>query len=232
MKAEIAQFSANFTTLSGTLIIASPRLGCSTLNNGQRLSESILLIERGDCTFLEKAQEAQKAGAAGCIIFNNIPNQDPWSMGGDGVLSIPVVMISYEDGMTLLNSNGSSIQLATLSVKSFELPLRDWVFSTVHSWEESPEGVWQLSVEDLFSDGSSSSVGFIESWAMHLYCVDCKAIGDDGMEFHTGPSESNTAFAILFSFALCAVLVVALLGAVTVTLFEKRKAPITIDSDL
>src|SRR5262249_27871415 len=45
--------------------------GCSALVNGAAVSGKIALIERGNCPFLLKAQNAQAAGAVRCIIVDN-----------------------------------------------------------------------------------------------------------------------------------------------------------------
>lgn len=51
------------------LIFAEPRKAClSTLTNAYELADNIAFIERGDCSFLTKAINAEKAGAIGAII--------------------------------------------------------------------------------------------------------------------------------------------------------------------
>lgn len=61
----------------------------------------IALIERGACSFAEKAQNAIDAGATGVVIHNNIPGLFFGTLGAplDGVT--PVVGISQEDGMAI-----------------------------------------------------------------------------------------------------------------------------------
>jgi mannosidase alpha-like ER degradation enhancer 3 len=60
----------------------------------------IAILERGDCTFVEKARKVQKAGAIAAIIFDNVPdtsitNQQMFAMSGDGTddVTIPVVFL-------------------------------------------------------------------------------------------------------------------------------------------
>lgn len=50
------------------LVFAEPREACATLVNANELADNIALIERGECTFLTKAINAEKAGAIGAII--------------------------------------------------------------------------------------------------------------------------------------------------------------------
>jgi hypothetical protein len=59
---------------------------------------SIALIDRGNCTFVQKVSNAQSAGATAVIMVNNVPG-DPITMGGsDPSITIPSVMVSLEDG--------------------------------------------------------------------------------------------------------------------------------------
>jgi hypothetical protein len=72
---------------------------CSDLIND--VIGKVVLIDRGGCTFISKAQRAQTAGAAAVIIVNNLPGGGVSGMTGTPALSIPVVMVSYEDGEML-----------------------------------------------------------------------------------------------------------------------------------
>lgn len=70
-----SDFSNSFSTLEGQvykLVVASPISGCSPLTNAGALAGGIALMERGNCTFVEKAEAAQAAGAAGALIFDNL----------------------------------------------------------------------------------------------------------------------------------------------------------------
>lgn len=56
--------------------------GCEPLVNGGAVSGNIALVDRGTCTFVEKALNAQAAGAIGVLVANNVsPGLPP--MGGD-----------------------------------------------------------------------------------------------------------------------------------------------------
>ena len=72
--------------------------GCEVIVNGTQLAGKVVMIDRGSCTFVEKVQAAQDAGAIAVIIVNNIPG-DPTQMGGaSGTITIPSIMISQADG--------------------------------------------------------------------------------------------------------------------------------------
>jgi len=82
---------------------------------------SIALIQRGGCSFALKAHNAQAAGAAGVIIFNqgNSPDREPLFVGSAlaptgsvvTVLTIPVVGASFADGSALAVA-GSTARIA------------------------------------------------------------------------------------------------------------------------
>ncbi len=115
-----AAFGAEITTtgVTGELVIVEANqnsasscnpCGCGTgagvgLPPNNNVQGKIVLIDRGDCTFIEKVMGAQMGGAIGVIVANNIPGADPIAMGGDetgNAILIPAAMISFEDGLEL-----------------------------------------------------------------------------------------------------------------------------------
>ena len=66
----------------------------------------IAVVERGDCTFEEKALNAQSLGAVGLVVFNSQDTSNLILMGGDENeatgLTIPAVFISGEAGEMLI----------------------------------------------------------------------------------------------------------------------------------
>jgi extracellular elastinolytic metalloproteinase len=84
--------------------------GCTTgqqsiaLPPGNTVTDRIVLIDRGNCSFVEKVLGAQLGGAAGVIVINNIDGS-PQAMGGTdapaNAIIIPAVMISKTDGEIL-----------------------------------------------------------------------------------------------------------------------------------
>lgn len=76
--------------------------GCGDATND--LTGKIALIDRGGCEFGLKALNAENAGAIGAIIFNNQPGAGTIPLGGGAVggqVTIPTVMLSYEDGQAI-----------------------------------------------------------------------------------------------------------------------------------
>lgn len=84
--------------------------------NGLDLTGKIALVQRGTITFSEKFLNAQKANAAGVIIFDkdikNGGSNDPLTgMSIDQSITIPVVGIGNSDGYTLKNLISKNVKV-------------------------------------------------------------------------------------------------------------------------
>jgi hypothetical protein len=78
---------------------ANPSQGCGPLIGFP--AGAIALVDRGTCTFVLKASNAQAAGAVAMIVVNSAPGP-PITMGGsDPSITIPSVMVSLADGTTI-----------------------------------------------------------------------------------------------------------------------------------
>ena len=76
--------------------------GCEALINGAAVSGKLALIDRGNCTFVQKVTNAQNAGAIGVIIVDNVAGCPPAGLGGvDPSITIPSVRITLADGNTI-----------------------------------------------------------------------------------------------------------------------------------
>jgi len=92
------------TVGTATLAItaSATNLGCDPLP-ANSMAGKYALISRGTCTFHAKALNAQNAGAAGVILYNNVPGPVAANVAGSPAITIPVVGISLSDGTTLVN---------------------------------------------------------------------------------------------------------------------------------
>jgi len=82
--------------------------GCEAADFAGFPAGTIALVQRGACTFAQKALNAEAAGAAGVIIFNQGEVDTDakqglivGTLGGSNVVGIPVVGASYEQGVAL-----------------------------------------------------------------------------------------------------------------------------------
>lgn len=81
---------------------ANPTLGCGPLVGFP--AGSIALVDRGECPFVQKTQNAQAAGATAVVIVNDRPG-NPTSPGGSASgITIPTVMVSQDDGTLIKTS--------------------------------------------------------------------------------------------------------------------------------
>ncbi|MBP2019631.1 subtilisin family serine protease [Symbiobacterium terraclitae] len=115
---------------AGTLPIASADVGvgddlaCVPLPAGS-LEGAAALVQRGGCTFYEKALHAQNAGAAAVILYNNVAGRVNPTVAGEEPITIPVVAITNEDGLMirdLLESGDELLLEWTDETGSFESP--------------------------------------------------------------------------------------------------------------
>src|ERR671918_226690 len=90
--------------ISGDIVLVNdgsgnPTDGCQPLIGFP--AGAIALVDRGGCTFVQKVNNAQDAGAVAVIVVNSAPG-DPITMGGaDPDITIPSVMISLANGNTI-----------------------------------------------------------------------------------------------------------------------------------
>jgi subtilisin family serine protease len=91
----------NNRTLVDAADHADGRLACSPFSSGA-LSNAVVVIERGECTFETKVNHAADAGAIAVLVINNEPGL-PITMGGLEDTSIPSAMMSDEAGQAVLD---------------------------------------------------------------------------------------------------------------------------------
>ena len=94
------------------------------------LKGKIALVRRGENTFEDKALQAKLAGAAACIIYNNVEGDILMSMGKSD--HIPTISISKEDGEVLSKTPRGKI---TLTFQNQAGPF----MSDFSSWGPTPD---------------------------------------------------------------------------------------------
>lgn len=103
-----ANFGPRLTavTVQGEVALAKDAAGETTACNPplMSLAGKVALIDRGgmNCLLTDKAKRAQQAGAIAVIIANNVADPIPPAFGlPDPAVTIPAVLVSQADGMTL-----------------------------------------------------------------------------------------------------------------------------------
>jgi minor extracellular serine protease Vpr len=74
-------------------------LACTRTSAPDQVKGKVVLIDRGACTFSLKVANAAAAEAIGVIVANNVPEDGPIAMAGEG--DLPAVGISYESGRAI-----------------------------------------------------------------------------------------------------------------------------------
>lgn len=112
---------------------------CSALPAGS-LTGQIALIRRGTCSFHDKVRNAQTAGAAGVVLYNNQAGSFTPNVAGAAAINIPVVAVTAVDG------NGLDTLLAAGSVSL------TWTRETVSQANTDPNLISSFSSYGLAPD--------------------------------------------------------------------------------
>ncbi|PIK47189.1 putative ER degradation-enhancing alpha-mannosidase-like protein 3 isoform X2 [Apostichopus japonicus] len=111
-----AQFGADLDgskkqAILGSLVQANPFHGCTELVNKDQVQGRIVMAQRGNCMFIEKARILEKLGALGVIITDNNESSSSdtsatFAMSGDGTddVNIGVVFLFYKEGKILVDA--------------------------------------------------------------------------------------------------------------------------------
>ncbi|MEE9406835.1 MAG: PA domain-containing protein [Polaribacter sp.] len=114
-------FGGNLNTpMTGNLVLgddgtAPNEDGCTALTNSVQMNGNIAVIRRGGCPFVDKANNAQTAGAVAVIIVNNVAGNAAGQAGTDAGITIPSLMVSKTDGDAIIAALASGAVNATLS---------------------------------------------------------------------------------------------------------------------
>jgi subtilisin family serine protease len=89
--------STGSAPMARTGTVASTADACDPLPAGS-LTGKIALIRRGGCAFYVKAFNAQSAGAAGVVLYNNVVGRITPTVAGAPPITVPVVAVSDTEG--------------------------------------------------------------------------------------------------------------------------------------
>ncbi|MEO8507938.1 MAG: M36 family metallopeptidase, partial [Betaproteobacteria bacterium] len=109
-QAGTADFGPQAFDLTGDLVVALDAVnpdgptstdGCTAFTNAPAVAGRIAVVDRGVCTFVVKAKNAQNAGAAGVLVLNNVAPGAPGMAGTDATVTIPAISVSLADGTAI-----------------------------------------------------------------------------------------------------------------------------------
>jgi minor extracellular serine protease Vpr len=98
--------SPNPAPITDVATIDNTGLGCNALGSGA-LAGRVALMIRGECSFLQKLTNAQRAGAVGVIVYQQNSNAVFVATSLEGT-TIPLAMIGNRDGLALKQHVGAN----------------------------------------------------------------------------------------------------------------------------
>ncbi|QTD39141.1 T9SS type A sorting domain-containing protein [Polaribacter batillariae] len=106
-------------SVSGNLVLVNDGIlpnddACTAIINAPEVNGNIAFLRRGSCTFVEKANAAQSAGAKAVVIINNETGNAVGMAGTDAGITIPVLMVSKRDGEKIVDNLAAGVTI-TLS---------------------------------------------------------------------------------------------------------------------
>lgn len=106
------------SSITGPVIYATPddRDACQPLDSLNSMDTKIVMVDRGECTFVQKVKHAQDAGANAVIVVDNVEETNMPFMADDGSgvsVSIPSILVHKSDGQKIKDSlaNGDTPML-------------------------------------------------------------------------------------------------------------------------
>lgn len=146
-----------------------PQKGCTTLINASEINGKFALVERGYCSFMQKALMAQNAGAIGMILYDT-STKTPFNMTVDNTIKTPIVitsvMISKADGAALIAKLAEDVNVkiydsSLVGVKRYDADFDNGVMA-----HEFGHGIsTRLTCGPANSDGLKNQEQMGEGWS-------------------------------------------------------------------
>jgi Zn-dependent M28 family amino/carboxypeptidase len=103
--------------VTATVSVLPTVTGCNTVDFAGFTAGHIALISRGACTFAAKATNAQAAGAAGVVIYNNIAGPLNGTLGEGFTLNLVVTAVLQTVGQQLAATPGLVLALKASTIR-------------------------------------------------------------------------------------------------------------------
>ncbi|MFT5162054.1 MAG: minor extracellular serine protease Vpr, partial [Alteromonadaceae bacterium] len=150
------------TTLSeditGTVVVsltADPENfeGCNAFP-ADSFTGNIALISRGACSFFDKINNAEAAGATAVIIYNNRAGA-PIVQGGVDGINIPSIMISQTDGLAILEMLSDEVNQVTIGHATERVMVAESIDAMSGFSSRGPNGDQNSLKPDITAPGSN-----------------------------------------------------------------------------
>jgi hypothetical protein len=134
---------------------------CQQPNN---VSGKVAVIDRGVCAFTDKVQNAQEAGAVAALVINNSPGHSAPNAATNAMqITIPTLMLSFEDGQRLKSQMLEGTVRTTTFSRGPEVRRDGSIDNTVVAHE------WGHFIHMRLVDGQSQQFGAMsEGWGDFL----------------------------------------------------------------
>jgi secreted trypsin-like serine protease len=141
----------------------------------------VCLIERGDFNFSVKALNCEAGGGVAAIIYNNEDGEISGTLGADFNGTIPVVSVTRNDGLLLLEMEG---KLAEVSVSTTSQLQQDascgatflgdkWVLTAAHCVDSASASLFKMNVGEYdLSDGAANATAIKNIYIHPQYDAD------------------------------------------------------------
>lgn len=179
----------NSVPITGDLAIAydasgNPQFGCSTIKNASEVKGKIAVVDRGGCTFVQKALNAQKAGAIGVIIVNFDVGIVGMTGENASAVTIPCVSVNSITGNSIKNTLKTGTVNASLALPESSRPIRiDGDFDNGVIAHEYGHGISnRLTGGPQLSDCLNNDEQMGEGWSDFMTLITTAKAGDKGTD--------------------------------------------------
>jgi len=118
------EYSVNQMEYAGLGSASGPLVNGGICDSAGSWSGKVVLCARGDIDFVTKVQNVEVGGGSAAVIYNNESGNFLGTLGEDGLVSIPAVSLSQEDGQYLvankLDSTADVLTESTIPASGYE----------------------------------------------------------------------------------------------------------------
>ncbi|MBX3717329.1 MAG: M36 family metallopeptidase [Burkholderiales bacterium] len=161
-----ASFGPSVFNVTADLVLAADSAAptsdaCTAIQNN--VVGKVVLVDRGSCTFIVKAQNVQAAGGVGMILANNAAGATPPGLGGtDPSVTIGSLSVTLDSGNALKAALAGAVSVTMTRSKD---PDRDGALDNAIVAHEWGHYISNRLVADANGLGTNHARGLGEGWA-------------------------------------------------------------------